>query len=520
MAAILSLEQLSLGAAVAVVAIGVLTLWFISRYVNCKKTSSGLSPPPVIPGLPLIGNLLQLKEKKPYRTFTKWAEEYGPIYSIRTGSTSLVVLNSNDVVKEAMVTRFSSISTRKLSNAIKILTCDKNIVALTDYGEFHRSVKKHILTSTLGPSAQKRHRVHRNTMINNISKQLQAYQKEDPFGTVNLRNIFQPELFRLALKQVLGNDVQSAYVEELGTTLSKEEMFEILVIDPMKGAIDVDWRDFFPYLKWIPNKSFENNIQRMHFRRQAVMTALINEQKERISRGRAINNVRLFSLKQEVDCYLDYLISEAKTLSEQQVLMLLWEAIIESSDTTLVTTEWAMYELAKDHKRQDRLYHEILRVCGDDKITEEKLNELPYLSAVFHETLRKHSPAPLVPPRYVHEDTQLGGYHIPAGTEIAINIFGCNMDKNVWDSPESWKPERFLDEKCDAMDLHKTMAFGGGKRLCPGALQAMLISCTTIGRLVQEFEWSLKDGEEDNIDTLGLTTHKLHPMQAILKPRN
>ncbi|KAL0392022.1 UNVERIFIED_CONTAM: Ent-kaurene oxidase, chloroplastic [Sesamum radiatum] len=408
MAAILSFEQLPLGAAVAVVAVGVLTLWFISRYVNCsKKTSSGLSPPPVIPGLPLIGNLLQLKEKKPYRTFTKWAEEYGPICSIRTGSTSLVVLNSNDVVKE-----------------------------------------------------------------------------------------------------VLGNDVQSAYVEELGTTLSKEEMFEILVIDPMKGAIDVDWRDFFPYLKWIPNKSFENNIQRMHFRRQAVMTALINEQKERISRG------------EEVDCYLDYLISEAKTLSEQQVLMLLWEAIIESSDTTLVTTEWAMYELAKDHKRQDRLYHEILRVCGDDKITEEKLNELPYLSAVFHETLRKHSPAPLVPPRYVHEDTQLGGYHIPAGTEIAINIFGCNMDKNVWDSPESWKPERFLDEKSDAMDLHKTMAFGGGKRLCPGALQAMLISCTTIGRLVQEFEWSLKDGEEDNIDTLGLTTHKLHPMQAILKPRN
>ncbi|KAK4387558.1 Ent-kaurene oxidase, chloroplastic [Sesamum angolense] len=507
MAAILSLEQLSLGAAVAVVAIGVLTLWFISRHVNCsKKTSSGLSPPPVIPGLPLIGNLLQLKEKKPYRTFTKWAEEYGPIYSIRTGSTSLVVLNSNDVVKEAMLTRFSSISTRKLSNAIKILTCDKNIVALTDYGEFHRSVKRHILTSTLGPSAQKRHRVHRNTMINNISKQLQAYQKEDPFGAVNLRNIFQPELFRLALKQVLGNYVESAYVEELGTTLSKEEMFEILVIDPMKGAIDVDWRDFFPYLKWIPNKSFENNIQRMHFRRQAVMTALINEQKERISRG------------EEVDCYLDYLISEAKTLSEQQVLMLLWEAIIESSDTTLVTTEWAMYELAKDHKRQDRLYHEILRVCGDDKITEEKLNELPYLSAVFHETLRKHSPAPLVPPRYVHEDTQLGGYHIPSrnrGNHIVASTRHLQFHH-----PESWKPERFLDEKCDAMDLHKTMAFGGGKRLCPGALQAMLISCTTIGRLVQEFEWSLKDGEEDNIDTLGLTTHKLHPMQAILKPRN
>lgn len=40
--------------------------------------------------------------------------------------------------------------------------------------------------------------------------------------------------------------------------------------------------------------------------------------------------------------------------------MLLWETIIETSDTTLVVTEWAMYELAKDPKRQaisERQYH-------------------------------------------------------------------------------------------------------------------------------------------------------------------
>lgn len=82
--------------------------------------------------------------------------------------------------------------------------------------------------------------------------------------------------------------MESVYVDELGTTFSKEEMFEILVVDPMKGVIEVDWRDFFPYLRWIPNKSFENNIQQMYLRRQAVMTALIQEQKKRISRGEVI----------------------------------------------------------------------------------------------------------------------------------------------------------------------------------------------------------------------------------------
>lgn len=461
-----------------------------------------------IPGLPVLGNLLQLKEKKPYRAFAKWAEEYGPVYSIRTGSIKLVILSSNDVAKEAMVTRFSSISTRKLSNAIKILTCDKNIIALTDYGEHHKTVKRHILTSTLGSNAQRRHQIHRDTLLENVLEKMQAYQQAKPLEAINFRKVFQSELFGLSLKEALGNDIESVYVEELGTTFSRDEIFEILVIDPMKGAIEVDWRDFFPYLQWIPNKSFERSIQQMHIRRQAVMTVLINEQKKRISNGKATN------------CYLDYLLDQGKSLTEQQILMLVWEAIIESSDTTMVTTEWAMYELAKDPERQGRLYHEIQSVCGTEKVTEKKLNQLPYLSAVFHETLRRHSPAPIVPLRYVHEDTQIGGYHIPAGTEIVINIYGCNMDKNVWESPEEWNPERFMHEKYDPTDLHKTMAFGAGKRLCAGALQAMLISCTAIGTLVQEYQWSLKDDEEENVDTFGLTTHRLHPLQAIIKPRN
>lgn len=107
--------------------------------------------------------------------------------------------------------------------------------------------------------------------------------------------------------------------------------------------------------------------------------------------------------------------------------------------------------------------------------------------------------------------------------QIALNIYGCNTDKNEWERPEEWKPERFLldKEKCDPTDFYKTLAFGAGKRACAGSLQAMLIVCTGIGRLVQEFERRLpRGGEEENDDTATFTTHKLHPLHAILKPRN
>lgn len=89
--------------------------------------------------------------------------------------------------------------------------------------------------------------------------------------------------------QAIGKDIDSIYVEELGKEISKKEMFEISVVDPMMGAIEVDWRDFFPYMKWVPNKSMEMKIQNMATRRRALTKALIMEQKKRISRGEVRN---------------------------------------------------------------------------------------------------------------------------------------------------------------------------------------------------------------------------------------
>uniref|UniRef100_A0A0D3GI09 Ent-kaurene oxidase n=1 Tax=Oryza barthii TaxID=65489 RepID=A0A0D3GI09_9ORYZ len=362
--------------------------------------------PPAVPGLPIIGNLHQLKEKKPHQTFTKWAEIYGPIYTIRIGASSVVVLNSTEVAKEAMVAKFSSISTRKLSKALTVLTRDKSMVATSDYGDFHKMVKRYVMSSTLGTSAQS-----------------------------------------------LGEDVSSVYVDEIGRDISKEEIYNATVTDMMMCAIEVDWRDFFSYLSWVPNKSFETRVFTAEARRTAVMRALIKQQKERIVRG------------------------------------------------------------------EERLYQEIREVCGDEAVTEEHLPRLPYLNAVFQETLRRHSPVPLIPPRFVHEDTKLAGYDVPAGTEMVINLYGCNMNKKEWESPEEWVPERFTGGRLEVADMYKTMAFGAGRRACAGSLQVMHIACAAIARFVQEFGWRLTEGDEEKVDTVQFTAYKLHPLHVHLTPR-
>ena len=77
-------------------------------------------------------------------------------------------------------------------------------------------------------------------------------------------------LYQHGILQTLGEDVKSIFVDELGATISRHEMFNYIVHDPMAIVIEVDWRDFFPYLKWIPNRGFENKIEQINNHKMEV----------------------------------------------------------------------------------------------------------------------------------------------------------------------------------------------------------------------------------------------------------
>ena len=65
--------------------------------------------------------------------------------------------------------------------------------------------------------------------------------------------------------------------------MSKHEIVNCLVRYILVGAIDVDWRDFFPYLKWIPNRRFETQIEQINNRKMAVINSLVQAARKRSS---------------------------------------------------------------------------------------------------------------------------------------------------------------------------------------------------------------------------------------------
>ncbi|EOA34528.1 hypothetical protein CARUB_v10022072mg, partial [Capsella rubella] len=85
-----------------------------------------------------------------------------------------------------------------------------------------------------------------------------------------------------------------------------------------------------------------------------------------------------------------------------------------------------------------------------------------------------------------------------------------------WDDPSSFKPERFEKEG----ESHKLMAFGLGRRACPGSVLAQRLMTLTLGSLIQCFEWEKVGKEEvDMIEGGGLTMYRASPLVAMCRAR-
>lgn len=68
--------------------------------------------PPGPPTLPLIGNLHLMPKEKGHLQFQKWAEEYGPVYSLILGTKVMIVLSSDQAIKDLLDKRSNIYSSR------------------------------------------------------------------------------------------------------------------------------------------------------------------------------------------------------------------------------------------------------------------------------------------------------------------------------------------------------------------------------------------------------------------------
>ncbi|KAF9600112.1 hypothetical protein IFM89_003659 [Coptis chinensis] len=108
-------------------------------------------------------------------------------------------------------------------------------------------------------------------------------------------------------------------------------------------------------------------------------------------------------------------------LTRENIKALLFDFLTAGTDTSNIVVEWALSELLNHRTTLKKAREEIDSVVGKNRLVKESdMPNLPYLQAIFKETLRLHPPIPI----FERESTQackIGGYDIPAKTILFVN---------------------------------------------------------------------------------------------------
>jgi len=188
--------------------------------------------------------------------------------------------------------------------------------------------------------------------------------------------------------------------------------------------------------------------------------------------------------------------------------------------------EWAMTEILRNRQVMKKVQDELTEIVGLNNIVEEShLPKLKYLDAVFRETFRLHPPLPFLLPRAPSKTCTVGGYTVPKGSTIFLNVWAIQRDPRYWENPLEFNPERFLNykgiEKWDYAGTNsKFFPLGSGRRRCPGVGLGEKMMMHALGSLLHSFDWSLPKGHKlDLSDKFGIALKKRKPLIAIPSPR-
>ncbi|KAJ0694094.1 putative cytochrome P450 [Helianthus annuus] len=102
--------------------------------------------------------------------------------------------------------------------------------------------------------------------------------------------------------------------------------------------------------------------------------------------------------------------------------------------------EWMLSLLLNNPEALKKAQDEIDDYVGEDRLVNESdLANLPYLRSIINETMRMYPPGPLV----FHESSKdciVGGYHIPSGTMLLMNLWAMQNDSKNWENPKKFQP--------------------------------------------------------------------------------
>ncbi|CAI9114983.1 OLC1v1015813C1 [Oldenlandia corymbosa var. corymbosa] len=303
-------------------------------------------------------------------------------------------------------------------------------------------------------------------------------------GMVDLSSAFFELTLSITMRMVAGKREHLSEDEKL------EEAKKLREIIKASNLLNTNIPDYVPLLRWTGRRGkLLKVLEDLQSQREGFMQSLLEERRKILSEVGDLNQEET-NIKCIIDVFLSLQQNEPEFYTDDMINGMVQMMIVGGSETTAILMEWVLSLLLNHPNVVKKAYQEIQNhIGGSNRLIDEfDLNHLPYLQAIIDETLRLY-PSPAILSHHVaSKDCTVGGYNIPRGTFLIVNLEAIQTDPKLWDEPTTFKPERFLNvEKKDFGFSY--LPFGYGRRACPAEVLGMKVMGLAFGSLIQCFDW-------------------------------
>jgi cytochrome P450 len=449
-----------------------------------SATSRALTPtrPPVLreidelphpPGLPLVGNLLQIDKPHIHSQIEGWVRRYGNFFTFSLGRQRLLVVADHAAMGAILrdrpegfrrTPRFASIA-----NEIGI----GGGVFGAEGAAWNR--QRRMVMASFDP----RHlRAYFPSLVR-VSARLEGRWRRAAAADAAID--LQADLMRFTVDAISG----LAFGSEVNTLESDDEIIQ-RHLDKIFPAMYR--RLLAPFATWRwwktrADRELDSSVAAVN----AAIEGFVAAARQRLD----ADPVRRAAPANLLEAMLVAADDPGSGITDAEVSGNVMTMLLAGEDTTANTLAWAIWLLAEHPACLERARAEVDAVAGDPaEWTAERFARLVWLEACANETMRLRPVAPSLTLQALR-DTTVADIRVPAGTLVFGALRSDSLRDDYFAAAERFDPQRWLDADAghSATSANRvSMPFGAGPRVCPGRHLAMLEMKMALATLLGRFD--------------------------------
>jgi cytochrome P450 len=427
--------------------------------------------------------------------FRKWADEYGPIYSLILGTKPFIVLSSAQAVKDLLDKKSALYSDRQEmyvgqtlgSGGLRLLmmVCHSSLCikgtetniyfscrVMAQLGD--QSVRQYISTFVQTTNTMIKFRKLVHSLLNvTAAKSYVPYQDLENKQML-YEMIIQPDQFLQSIRRY-SNALTTTMVFGWRSPIYHDPKL-MQLFDGFSEFADLNQTgiaallESFPLLRKLPDflVPVQRKAKELHQKEKDLYVSHWLKAKQDIANG-TIKPCFCVGLAEA---------QEKGNFDDAQAAYISGTLLEAGSDTTSSTLYAFVQVMLLYPEIQRKAQDELDKVVGSERMpTMDDEQSLQYIRACMKETLRWMPTTILgAVPHAVTQDDTYNGYLIPKGAGVLNNVWGIHMDPERFPNPRQFDPERYRDDLQSLGDAaanpdaskRDQFTFGAGRRICPG----------------------------------------------------